>query len=101
MVVDHIEDVDQAEEDSYQETHPASHHVRWDYEWGPGHDNEEAGGNIVDHEVFVILPSDVNIEPSQRQVTQLPVIVEEQPEAVKITNILSMLGCFHLLSLRW
>ena len=101
MVVDHIEDVDQAEENSYQETHPASHYIRGDDEWGPGHHNEEAGGNIIHHDVFVILSADVNIEPSQRQVTQLPVIVEEQPEAVKITNILSMLACLHLLSLRW
>ena len=78
VVVDHIEDVDQAEENSYQETHPASHHVRWNDEWGPGDDNEEAGGNIIHDDMFVILSTDVNIEPRQRQVSQLSVIVEEQ-----------------------
>ena len=78
VVVDHVEDVDQAEQDGYQETHPSSHHIRGNDEWGPGYDNEEAGGNIIYDDVFVILPADVNIESSQRQVTQLSVIVEVQ-----------------------
>lgn len=59
MVVDHIKDVDQAEENSYQETHPASHHVRGNNEGGPGNQNEEAGGNIIYDDVFVILAPDV------------------------------------------
>ena len=93
MVVDHIEDVDQAEEDRYQETHPAGHHVRGNDEWGPGDDNEEAGGNIIHHDVFVILPTDVNIEPSQRQVSQLSVIVEEQSGRVRFIKSLSSGFC--------
>ena len=91
VIVDHIEDVDQAEQNSYQETHPTSHNRRWDDEWCPGYENEEAGGNIIHDDMFVILSTDVNIEPRQRQVTQFSVIVEEQTRQRRLQKFSQLL----------
>lgn len=80
VVVNHIEDVDQAEEDGYQETHPPGHKTGRDDERGPGDEDEEAGGDVVDDEVFVELTADVDIEPREREVTEFSVIVQIQAD---------------------
>ena len=80
VVVDHIEDVDQAEEDGYQETHPPGHNIGRDDERGPGDQDDEAGGDVVDDEVFLILTADVDIEPREREVTKFSIIVQIQAE---------------------
>lgn len=42
VVVDHVEDVDQAEQDGDQQTHPASNNLRGNNEWGPGDENKQS-----------------------------------------------------------
>ena len=83
VVVHHVEDVDQAEKDSYQETHPPRNYIWRDDEWGPGNEDKEAGGNVVNNEVFVVLTADVNIKPRERKIAQLTVVVQVQTRADK------------------
>ena len=78
MVVHHIKDVDQAKQDCYQETHPTSNNIGGNDEGSPGNKDKQSRGDIVNNQVLVVLPSDVNIESSEGEVAKLSVIVQVQ-----------------------
>ena len=52
-------------------------YLRWNNEWGPGHDDEESGGEVVDDEVLVVVARDVHVEAGEREVAQLAVVVQK------------------------
>ena len=78
VVVDNIENVDEAEEDGDEETHPARHHLGGNDEGGPGHDHEQSGGKIVDNQILGVMSRYIHIESGQRQVSELTVVVKIQ-----------------------
>ena len=52
-------------------------YLRWNNEWGPGHDDEESRGEVVDDEVLVVVARDVHVEAGEREVAQLAIVVQE------------------------
>ena len=53
-------------------------YLRRDYKGCPGYQDEQTRGEIVDDEILGVVTTDIDVETSEGQVTQLTVIVEEQ-----------------------
>ena len=44
----------------------------------PGDQDEEAGGEIVDNQILGVVTADLHVEPSQGEITQFSIVVQEQ-----------------------
>ena len=57
----------------------------WDEEWDPGDHDKEAGGEVVGDEVVGEVASQDHLEPSNTEVTKLPVVqdpVDQSEESI-------------------
>ena len=91
VIIDHIENVDKTQEDCDQETHTAGNnleiffgqnrqkdaYLRWNNEWCPWDNNEEAWRQIINNEVFGVMARNFYVEACQREIPELTVIVQK------------------------
>ena len=97
VIIDHIENVDKTEEDCDEETHTTSNnlgscqeilyqsfhwllrvlYLRWNNEWCPWDNNEEAWRQIVYNEVLGEVSGNFYVEASEGEVPELTVIVQK------------------------